>query len=618
MGKITVIVLFITIQTAFSQKKWTVLGYFDGDQFFGDCGVTDVLNYLTEMDSMTNVNTVIQADRYENHPEYTWTDTRRFKIEHNDSVTDNYNFNEVCVDSTLGELNMGSMETLRDFLIWGVNTYPSERYILILKDHGGGWENGICIDETNGGDCLKIKEIRSALDELYTKTGVKIDILAFDACLMGMIETAYELKDYIQTSFVFSQDFGWAPQIINYTDIISGLDNDPDISSAEATDLFFRNVPLAATTLSAVSVSELTSLKDRISDFVDSFISAPDWDMIQTAFNYATKYGYRDSFMDIKLFFESLRDSGVANASEVIDGLDSLILANHTRDPLNRAEGLNIFFNHYFDGDIISYNSVSSQFAEDSKWKDFLDEYSSSYDTFNQFIWNSYENLLGYWTLIDNDGDYNSWQYRDWEVYIDTKEKLCDDYIVSPRINIGSKSIFKFKAKSLSGDKFLVKLSEAGNEDINDFKVILLDATYPSSDWTEYSVELNSFFNQDIYIAMQCVSNSGTELVLKDFELTATDNIYNENIVSRNELFNNYPNPFNPETTIRYALNSKQHVQIAIFNATGTKVAELVNEIEEAGIHDVNFDAKNLPSGEYFYKLETADNSIVKRMLLLK
>jgi hypothetical protein len=613
MKKITVIALIILIQTAFSQKKWTVLGYFDGDQYFGDCGVTDVMNYLSSLSTPANVDIAIQADRCESPYSYgTWKDTRRFKIEHMTYSDDD--FNDVCVDSTLGELNMGSVETLKDFLIWGVSSYPSERYILILKNHGGGWKRGVCIDETDGG-ILSIKDIKTALDYLFDMTGEKIDILAFDACLMGMVETAYELKDNIGSSFVFSQDFGYTPQLFNTENIVAALDSVPYISSVGAAKLFVDN-PAQAITISAVTVSGLSELTQSISDFVDSFIMTPDWNAVQTAFDNSSVFGYRDSFMDLKMFFNSLAGSGIENAGIVTSNIDAVIIENYFR--YKEATGLNIFFNHFFDGDIIAYNDIYSAFAEESRWDQFLKQYSNAQAAFEQYLWDPLENLRGYWTVIDNNYDFSSWQYRDWEVYIDSREKSCDDYLVSPKINIGSKSIFKFKAKSLNGDKFAVKLSETGNEDANDFNVILLNVTYPVSDWTEYSVELNSFFDHDIYIAIQCASNSGTELVLKDFELTPTDNISDENIVSRNELLNNYPNPFNPFTTIKYSLNSEQQIRLTIFNISGEKISELVNGIQKAGYYSVSFDGTKLPSGEYFYKLESADDAVVKRMLLLK
>jgi hypothetical protein len=80
----------------------------------------------------------------------------------------------------------------------------------------------------------------------------------------------------------------------------------------------------------------------------------------------------------------------------------------------------------------------------------------------------------------------------------------------------------------------------------------------------------------------------------------------------------NYPNPFNPNTNIRYSIGSKQHVKLTIYDLLGREVSTLVNREQEAGSHEVNFNAANLPSGTYLYRLQTADRVETKKMVLLK
>lgn len=83
-------------------------------------------------------------------------------------------------------------------------------------------------------------------------------------------------------------------------------------------------------------------------------------------------------------------------------------------------------------------------------------------------------------------------------------------------------------------------------------------------------------------------------------------------------LSNNYPNPFNPATTIRYSLGEDSRVKIVIYNILGEKIKLLVNEIKPAGEHEVNFNAGNLPSGIYFCRMEAGKYNSTKKLVLTK
>lgn len=80
----------------------------------------------------------------------------------------------------------------------------------------------------------------------------------------------------------------------------------------------------------------------------------------------------------------------------------------------------------------------------------------------------------------------------------------------------------------------------------------------------------------------------------------------------------NYPNPFNPETTIRFALPQAENVRLEVFNAVGQSVAVLFDGRLSAGLHEQSFSGANLPSGLYFYQLLAGDHSETRLMMLLK
>lgn len=81
----------------------------------------------------------------------------------------------------------------------------------------------------------------------------------------------------------------------------------------------------------------------------------------------------------------------------------------------------------------------------------------------------------------------------------------------------------------------------------------------------------------------------------------------------------NYPNPFNPSTTIRYQISEKDVVRLKVFNTLGQEVASLFNGEQEAGAHSATWDAQNVSSGTYFYRLEVGGVALpAKKAILLK
>ena len=87
--------------------------------------------------------------------------------------------------------------------------------------------------------------------------------------------------------------------------------------------------------------------------------------------------------------------------------------------------------------------------------------------------------------------------------------------------------------------------------------------------------------------------------------------------VKSDVLYNNYPNPFNSKTKIVYELLAYHNVKLAVYNVLGEEVKVLVNQNQDKGIYEVEFDASALASGVYFYRLDAFDTTI-KKMLILK
>ena len=127
----------------------------------------------------------------------------------------------------------------------------------------------------------------------------------------------------------------------------------------------------------------------------------------------------------------------------------------------------------------------------------------------------------------------------------------------------------------------------------------------------EYSyIDKNLVGGSKFYYRLKQVDNDG------QFEYS--DIVEVGFVPNKFELYQNYPNPFNPETKIRYQLPNESKVVIKIYNILGSEVMELVNDKKEAGVYEAEFNASNLSSGTYIYKI-SADNFVqTKKMVLLK
>ena len=92
----------------------------------------------------------------------------------------------------------------------------------------------------------------------------------------------------------------------------------------------------------------------------------------------------------------------------------------------------------------------------------------------------------------------------------------------------------------------------------------------------------------------------------------------NAGVIDGYKLSQNYPNPFNPSTTINYTIPKSGLVSMKVFDISGREVATLINEVKSAGTYDFKFNASNLSSGVYFYRLQSGNFIETKKMFLLK
>lgn len=150
------------------------------------------------------------------------------------------------------------------------------------------------------------------------------------------------------------------------------------------------------------------------------------------------------------------------------------------------------------------------------------------------------------------------------------------------------------------------------------------EVNHPTNNWTDNSmtVTTNPPTGVYVYYRVTAVKNNGKESIMSN-EVSIgyhgfLKNAANEKLTFSNQLYSNYPNPFNPSTTITYQLASESNVVLKVFDVLGREVAELVNEKQNAGNHKITFNAENLASGIYIYRMKAGNFTANQKMLFIK
>ncbi len=140
-----------------------------------------------------------------------------------------------------------------------------------------------------------------------------------------------------------------------------------------------------------------------------------------------------------------------------------------------------------------------------------------------------------------------------------------------------------------------------------------------ASNGSDLASTLFSDINDNIYVTGYSYDGpNSVDYVTLKYTQTVGITQNSNSIVNEFELKQNYPNPFNPVTKINYELPITNYVSLKIFDISGKEVSILVNQVQTKGSYEVSFDASDLTSGIYFYKLETKNFSSTKKMLLVK
>ena len=329
--------------TATSAKpaKWTFMVYIAADDStLEEAAIGDFLE-MASVGSNDNLNIVVQLDRIPGDDKAygDWTDCRRFLVTEGLTPADG---NEIM---NIGEVNMGDPATLVGFVEWAASNYPAEKYALIISSHGKGW-SGCCWDETSDDDNMDLAEMRSALSGISAFIGRPLDVIGFDACLMGTTEVAYEVHDYTSVMVASEQPeplSGWP-----YDAIFTQLTATPDINAAELATTIVDSYYIAHAptgyTMTAVDLTKIDAVVNSLSDLSQALVVYAGTDT-QTIKEYA---------------------------NIVFTALDEAVIYERHGTSWPGSHGLAIYFPEAQEEFDATYNAGAVSLADDTAWEEFL------------------------------------------------------------------------------------------------------------------------------------------------------------------------------------------------------------------------------------------------------
>lgn len=369
--------------------EWTIAFYLDGDNNLEEWMIYNFLE-LAAIGSSSSMSLVVLMDRI---PGYDttygdWTDTRVFFIT---SGLLPYSGSALA---GWGELNVGNPATLIDFGEWAFDRFGSTKRALLLDDHGS-LTGGICLDDTNDEDVITTQELGTALEGVSDHLADTIDLVGYDACLMGYTEVFYQSLgsvDYIVGSAQIGYAPGWP-----YLEIFSQLKASPTMSASSLASLSVQEYEdywsppgvfpfLNQHTLVAVDCGQLEALVDATSSFASILTSKlPDWgpeisnakyNVVEFSFGPGIEWG-ADLYSYAYQVKAMVPDSAVQTSAQTLMNAITAAIVDYTFGigyGTTDMRALGIMFPD--DKDYLSEPAYAEycqlEFAQDTYWDEFL------------------------------------------------------------------------------------------------------------------------------------------------------------------------------------------------------------------------------------------------------
>jgi hypothetical protein len=384
-----------------TEVDWTVMVYCCADNDLDSEGVND-LNELEYAGSTDDVNMIYLLDRYG------VDDTKLYYVlndQNGDPSGDDMNIVSLDISDSARswlatEEDMGNPQTIEDFVLWTMSKYPARHYLLSIWDHGSGifllcQEAGIfkgeCFDEHGGvpEEYIDLAELREVLKAAYQANGNrKIDIVGHDVCVLGQVETHYQMEPYV--AYAIASENYEPPDGWEYGYSFKDLIDNPSMAPAVLADKIVtyygqRYGSNSKVTQAAVDLSVLRfSLVPKINDFTDELCRNVHNERvgIETAWFHAERYNFSPPsagedpelyhFAELIQANSSLPEELRNDAQSLLDTWSEAVIAEYHGDGAPNAHGITVWFpgnfNHNSNRD--DYRTKIDFYQED--WQSVL------------------------------------------------------------------------------------------------------------------------------------------------------------------------------------------------------------------------------------------------------
>jgi len=360
-------------------RSWTFMVFLNADNNLDRYGIKDVQE-MEKAGLSDKINVLVLLDR-ENLPGRLYDVTGRSASD----KADDWGLTSKKIKD-MGEPDMGDYRVMVDFVKTAAERYPAENYMLVIWNHGAGWIRGkkgpvfkgISYDDESGNN-MTTRDLGIAMAQIQGILGKPLDVLGMDACLMQMIEVAYEVREnvkYICASEETEPGDGWP-----YDLLLGPVVKNPATTSEELVKLAAsayqkyyasyveeperkRKSRAKDSTQSAIDCSKLEAFAGALDNFSQALIEiiptgAKACEPLRKARSEVQSFYYSDN-IDlghlVKLVLNYSTDSKVKDAAEkLLMAYSRLVMYNGTSGGLKDASGLAIYFpKDYFSTDYAS------------------------------------------------------------------------------------------------------------------------------------------------------------------------------------------------------------------------------------------------------------------------